>query len=448
MFPKDLQAYGLNEELLVEVFSQVLSGQDRSLVWHLRGVPDHGFHQDLHYFITRCPQTSTSTKVSRGKFYIAIDTNLQARDLRPDNAYRFIEKIATSNRPRTSIVKYGVEDIEMSTVQLQVKACTEQIQELVATVKALQTENAETMRELQFARHALRDVTNEVKVTKKHCAKAKKEALSLKKAFKSAHTDYIILEESVEDTLEENLKLSNELALVQRELSTIKDATTITFDCKELNFSFETKSDGKKYLPAIRKLYYSLLAQQISPSKVSTIIKSVLKCFLPGLDVTNLQLPKECCAGYNFMRAEELKTVCQAHKASVICEHTQMGGAFHLNTDGTTFDQKKVGGVVFNKIAVSVNEIPDGTADSIIEDISGELQKLREVAHALKIPNSDSINWTLVQSSSSDSASTQKCFNKLIKQHMEADREKFGSESFDAIGEIVENVCACTLAVT
>ena len=195
------------------------------------------------------------------------------------------------------------------------------------------------------------------------------------------------------------------------------------------------------YLPFANSI--TLLAQQISPSKVSTIIKSVLKCFLPGLDVTNLQLLKERCAGY--MRAEELKTVCQAHKASVLCEHTQMGGAFHLNTDGTTFDQKRVGGVVFNMIAVSVNEIPDGTADSIIEDISGELQKLREVAHALKIPNSDSINWTLVQSSSSDSASTQKRFNKLIEQHMEADQEKFGSESFDAIGEIVENFCAMHL---
>ena len=199
MFPKDLQAYGLNEELLVEVFSQVLSGQDRSLVWHLRGVPDYGFYQDLHYFITRCPQTSTSTKVSRGKFYIAIDTNLQARDLRPDNAYRFIEKIATSNRPRTSIVKYGVEDIEMSTVQLQVKACTEQIQELVATVKALQTENAETMRELQCTIHALRDVTNEVKVIKKHCAEAEEEASSLKKA--ATHSDCVNYEELVENTL-------------------------------------------------------------------------------------------------------------------------------------------------------------------------------------------------------------------------------------------------------
>ena len=162
VFPKELQAYGLNEELLAEVFSRVLSGHEQSLVWHLRGVPDYGFYQDLHYFITRCPQTSTLTKVSLGKFCIAIDTNLRARDLRPDNAYRFIERIATSNQPRSSIVKYGLEDIQINAVQLQVKEFVEQIQKLVATVNALKIENAETIKELPCTKYALRDVTNEV----------------------------------------------------------------------------------------------------------------------------------------------------------------------------------------------------------------------------------------------------------------------------------------------
>ena len=83
--------------------------------------------------------------MSLGKFYIAIDTNLQARDLQPNNAYRFIERIATSNQPWSSIVKYGLEDIQMNGVQEQVKECTEQIQKLVATVNALKIENAETM---------------------------------------------------------------------------------------------------------------------------------------------------------------------------------------------------------------------------------------------------------------------------------------------------------------
>ena len=60
-----------------------------------------------------------------------------------------------------------------------------------------------------------------------------------------------------------------------------------------------------------------------------------------------------------------------------------------------------------NGMVMSVNEVPDGTADSIISDISTELQKLHEIAHCLILPNTDKINWTLIVSSTSDSASTQ-----------------------------------------
>ena len=226
----------------------------------------------------KCPLTSTSTtKVSLGKFYIAIDKNLQARGLRPDNAYRFIERIATSNQPRNSIVKYGLEDIQLNTVQLQVKECTEQIKKLVTLVNGLKKENAETVKELQCTKHALRDVTNEVKVIKKQWAKAAKEATSLEKEYNSVASDCAILEESIENTREDNLKLSTALGLVQMELSTIKNATTIYFDLKQMNFSFETKSGSIQYLPAVRKLYYLLLAQQIPPAKISTTIKAVLE---------------------------------------------------------------------------------------------------------------------------------------------------------------------------
>lgn len=56
-------------------------------------------------------------------------------------------------------------------------------------------------------------------------------------------------------------------------------------------------------------------------------------------------------------------------------------------------------------MVLSVNEVPDGHAGNILNDVSTELQKLREVAHALRMPNADKINWTLIVSSS-DSAST------------------------------------------
>lgn len=49
-----------------------------------------------------------------------------------------------------------------------------------------------------------------------------------------------------------------------------------------------------------------------------------------------------------------------------------------MNTDGTTKAQKKLGAVGINGMVVSVNELPDGTAKSVISDVSRELEKLRE----------------------------------------------------------------------
>ena len=121
------------------------------------------------------------------------------------------------------------------------------------------------------------------------------------------------------------------------------------------------------------------------------------------LDLNNLQLPSESCASY--MRRHELTTVSLVHKATSVLEQAN-SASLHLNTDGTTKFQRKLEGAAINGMVLSVNEVPDGSADSILNDVSTELQKLREVAHALKMPNADKVNWTLIVSSSSDSAST------------------------------------------
>ena len=89
-----------------------------------------------------------------------------------------------------------------------------------------------------------------------------------------------------------------------------------------------------------------------------------------------------------------------AHKATMLCTKTR---GVSLNTDGTTKHQKKLGGVVANDMVLSVNELPDGTAMRAVEDISREFEKLRKVAETLGLPNPNSINWTLVVSSSSAS---------------------------------------------
>lgn len=74
------------------------------------------------------------------------------------------------------------------------------------------------------------------------------------------------------------------------------------------------------------------------------------------------------------------------------------------------------------------------------------MQKLREVAHALNLPDADKINWTLIVSSTSDSASTQKRFNKLLQDKREEDENQFGPACQNA-AEIVENFCYMHLGV-
>ena len=108
------------------------------------------------------------------------------------------------------------------------------------------------------------------------------------------------------------------------------------------------------------------------------------------------------------MRKEELKTISNAQKATLLCESANEGYRI-----GTTKNQMKLGALAINEITISVNEVPDGTADSIISNISAELQKLRSIAHTLKIPNADQINVT---SSTSDSAANQTHLVRVTSQ--------------------------------
>ena len=65
-----------------------------------------------------------------------------------------------------------------------------------------------------------------------------------------------------------------------------------------------------------------------------------------------------------------------------------------------------------------------------INDIDLELEKLRNAAKELGIPNHMSINWSIFASATSDSASTQTKFNKLIEMRKEEDQKKFGQSIY------------------
>ena len=431
-----MHQYGLSEDILASIFHRVQGGNEH-LRWSLKGVPEIGFYQQLHPFLKKWSVTRGTTKQAIGRFYIVIDQNFKDRGMRADNVYRLIERICQSKQPSSSLMSYGPDKAaaDVRVMQTQMKECAKQVEQITSEYSELKRKFEESRKQLRSAQQALRDVTNEKLLLQKQRNTAEKKA----EKFKKLRSEYGLLEELMH-LQEENLEISTAVAALETELASVSDdKTTIVDDIAD--FTFQTKS-GRRYSPAIRKLYYSLLSDQIPSSKIAAIIKMVIKCFNPSIDVEELKLPQRACADY--MRREELKTISNAHKATVLSDATNKG--FLMNTDGTTKFQKKLGGVAINNMVLSVNELPDGAAESVIADVSRELEKLRKTAYALGMPNPNSINWTLLVASTSDSASTQKRINKLIEECREEDEAKYGCASIETV-ELVENFCSMHLGV-
>ena len=144
LFPAELLAYGFNEEVLDQVFSEVQSSQSATS-WSLRGIPDHGFYQDLQSFMKIWPRSRMAAKTAIGEFYLAIDRNLRIRHS-STNAYQFIDRIVSLSRPRTMLMKYGVEDIE--TIKMEVKKYVEDRQKLWDEFEKMKRERDKAKKEL------------------------------------------------------------------------------------------------------------------------------------------------------------------------------------------------------------------------------------------------------------------------------------------------------------
>lgn len=70
------------------------------------------------------------------------------------------------------------------------------------------------------------------------------------------------------------------------------------------------------------------------------------------MDIDQIVLPKRSCASY--MRRDELKTISYAHKATVLCDDISKNKVFNINTDGTTKEQRKLGSIGINGMALPV----------------------------------------------------------------------------------------------
>lgn len=316
--------------------------------------------------------------------------------------------------------------------KLQIKSLQECIKEKNGEIRKLKRLVQKKDCAAQKLKEAVDTTTLELDTTKKVTQKnqhvSQRKVQKLQTALDSVLSDYDALEDSSEILQAENECLKSEIVAMQNEQETEKN-----------NILVETKT-GRYYSPAIRKL----LANQVPAARIRDIILTVLEYFVPDCDVSSIKLPKERCASY--MRREELASIGMAQKVHTLCEQIGCGKPFHLNSDGTTKYQHKINGVAVNGLVLSINEVSDGSAETIVEDIGKELDKLRETARQLNLPNADSINWTLFSSSSADSASTQKKLNRLLQKRRDTDEEKYGPFENSGI-EIIQNFCAMHLGV-
>ena len=292
---------------------------------------------------------------------------------------------------------------------------------MLRIISSLREEVACLKNQLDILQKELKHANVIVDGLQKQMTAAQNKILRLEKAYDCMQEDFMESEIMIAK-LHDNSKINEPL---------IQNDPVVTYDY------FNTKL-GKQYSPNIRKLYYHLLSAQISPSKIASIIRSTLSALFPDVDVSSIPLPAERCAGY--MRREELWTISAAHQATFLLD--QIGGKFlDLKTDGTTKNQRKLNGTALNGLVLSVAEIPDGKAETILTDVEKQLRKIREIAQKLHLPNAEMINWSLFRSSTSDSASTQKRFNSLLQL-----RKNDYQEDAEGI-DIIQNFYAMHLGV-
>ena len=101
-FSDQLSKYGLTLEVLSDLFTR-----DKAS-WSLHEIPNVEFYRLFHRFLKIWGITRHLSQTAIGKFYLAIDRQLQERRSSPYNTYRFIEQLVCSNMPDSALMPYGL----------------------------------------------------------------------------------------------------------------------------------------------------------------------------------------------------------------------------------------------------------------------------------------------------------------------------------------------------
>ena len=177
--------------------------------------------------------------------------------------------------------------------------------------------------------------------------------------------------------------------------------------CQKKQIDSEETYSSRAYTSNVRALYYSLLALRLPPTVIKPAVKNVIADLFPSVS-EEIRLPGKACASY--MRSEEMPTINRIHKAVKLMPEEQC----HLNSDGTTLNQEKKVVLLVNGTVLGVHNVSSGCSESTLYAIKVELDKIKDVAAKVDHGNPASLSLNRVISSTSDGASTQSKFNRLL----------------------------------
>ena len=115
----ELEKCGLTEDILTTALSLCSDAHELpvDVRWSLKGIPTVGFYRELHKFLGKLAASRGTTKITVGRFYVSIDPELRRKGMcsRPDNVYQFIERIAMSKKPGSTLMQYGEHELAFCT---------------------------------------------------------------------------------------------------------------------------------------------------------------------------------------------------------------------------------------------------------------------------------------------------------------------------------------------
>ena len=138
-------------------------GEKGEAPWKIQGIPNVDFYQHLHQYLKRWSLTKSATKTLLGQLYIAIDPSLEAKHSRPDNIYRFIEKVAGSQCLQPKLMDYNFKDEKME-LQTKLKEHGTEMEKLATNFTSVQQELEITKQELQYTK-------KDLEATRRRCNK-------------------------------------------------------------------------------------------------------------------------------------------------------------------------------------------------------------------------------------------------------------------------------------